>query len=43
MLITQDTKNRTRNLDLGGGMESGDGGDSVIGIEVQEEKGLGER
>ena len=33
MLITQDTKNRTRNLQLGGGLESGDGGDYVIGIE----------
>ena len=33
MLITQDTKNRTRNLELGGGLESGDGGDCVIEIE----------
>ena len=32
MLITQDTKNRTRNLELGGGLESGDGGDCVIGV-----------
>ena len=37
MLITQDTKNRTRNLELGGGLESGDGGDYVIGIEELEE------
>ena len=38
MLITQDTKNRTRNLDLGGGLESGDGGDCVIGVEELEEQ-----
>ena len=38
MLITQDTKNRTRNLQLGGGLESGDGGDYVIGIEEQEQQ-----
>ena len=38
MLITQDTKNRTRNLELGGGLESGDGGDYVIGIEELEEQ-----
>ena len=38
MLITQDIKNRTRNLDLGGGVESGDGGDCVIGIEELEEQ-----
>ena len=36
MLITQDTRNRTRNLELGGGLESGDGG--VIGIEELEEQ-----
>ena len=36
MLITQDTKNKTRNLELGGGLESGDGGDDVIGIEEVE-------
>ena len=38
MIITQDTKNRTRNLELGGGLESGDGGDYVIGIEELEEQ-----
>ena len=32
-LITQDTKNGTRNLELGGGLDSGDGGDCAIGIE----------
>ena len=32
MLITQDAKKKTRNLELGGGFESGDGGDDVIGI-----------
>ena len=37
MLIKQDTKNKTRNLELGGGLESGDGGDYVIGIEELEE------
>ena len=37
MLITQDTKNRTRNLELGGGLENDDGGD-VIGIEELEEQ-----
>ena len=38
MLITQDAKNRTRNLELGGGLESGDGGDCVRGIEELEEQ-----
>ena len=38
MLITQDTKNKTRNLELGGGLESGDGGECVIGIEELEEQ-----
>ena len=38
MLITQDTKNRARNLESGGGLESGDGGDCVIGIEELEEQ-----
>ena len=38
MLITQDTKNRTRNLELGGGLERGDGRDYVIGIEELEEQ-----
>ena len=38
MLITQDTKNKTRTLELGGGLESGDGGDYVIGIEELEEQ-----
>ena len=36
MIITQDTTNSTRNLELGGGLESGDGGDDVIGIEEVE-------
>ena len=38
MLITQVTKKKTRNLELGGGLESGDGGDDVIGIEELEEQ-----
>ena len=38
MLITQDTQNRTRNLELGGGLEHGDGGDYAIGIEEQAEQ-----
>ena len=38
MLITQDTKNRTRNLELGGGLVRGDGGDCMIGIEELEEQ-----
>ena len=38
MLITQDIKNRTRNLELGGDLESGDGGDHVIGVEGLEEQ-----
>ena len=38
MLITQNTKNRTRNLGLDGGLESGDGGDYVTGIEELEEQ-----
>ena len=38
MLITQNTKSKTRNLELGGGLESGDGGDDVIGIEELEEQ-----
>ena len=33
MLIAQGTKNRTRNFELGGGLESGDGGDCVAGVE----------
>ena len=40
MLITHDTKNRARNLELGGGLESGDGGDNVIGIEELKDKVL---
>ena len=36
MLITQEKK--TRNLELGGGLESGDGGHYVIGIEEQAEQ-----
>ena len=38
MLITQDTKNGTRNLELGSGMESGNGGDCVIRVEELEER-----
>ena len=38
MLTTQDTKNRTRNLELGDGLVIGDGGDYVIGIEELEEQ-----
>ena len=38
MLITQDTNNKTLNLELGGGLESGDGGDCVIGVEEVEEQ-----
>ena len=33
MLITQDMGTWTRNHDLGGGLESVDGGDCVVGIE----------
>ena len=36
MLITEDTKNRTRNLELGGELESGDGGYCVRGIDELE-------
>ena len=36
--VTQDTKQKTRNLELGGGLESGDGEDDVIGIEEQDEQ-----
>ena len=38
MLITHDAKIRERNLELGGGLESGDGGDYVIGIKALEEQ-----
>ena len=38
MLITQDTTTRTRNPELGGGLENDDGGDDVIGIEELEEQ-----
>ena len=38
MLITQDTKNKARNLELGGGLESGDRGDYVVGIGELEEQ-----
>ena len=38
MFITQDAKKTTRNLELGGGLESGDGGDYMIGIEEVEEQ-----
>ena len=37
MLITQDTENRIRNLELGGDLENGNAGDGVIGIEELEE------
>ena len=40
MLITQDTKNKMRNLELGGGLERGGGGDYMIGIVEVEEKVL---
>ena len=38
MLVTQDTKTKTRNIELRGGLESGDGEDDAIGIEEQEEQ-----
>ena len=38
MRMTQDTKNGTRNLELGGGLENDDGGDYEIGIEELEEQ-----
>ena len=38
MLITQDTKKGTRNHELGGGLESDDGGDCVIRIEELKEQ-----
>ena len=38
MLMKQDTNNRTRNLELSGGLESGDGGNCVIGVEGLEEQ-----
>ena len=38
MLVTQDTKNKTLNLELGGGLENGDGGDYMAGIDEQEEQ-----
>ena len=38
MLITHDTQNKIRNLELGGGLESGDGGDYVIEMEELEEQ-----
>ena len=37
MLITRGTTNRTRNLELGGGLERSDGGVLVIGNEEVEE------
>ena len=36
--MTQAPKTRTRNLELGGGLESGDGGDYVTGIEELKEQ-----
>ena len=38
MLIKQDTNDRARNLELGGGLASGGGGDYLIGIEELEEQ-----
>ena len=38
MLITQDTKRKTRNLELGGGLASGARRDYVIGVEKLEEQ-----
>ena len=38
MLIMQDTKYMTLNFELGGGLESGDRGGYVIGIEELEEQ-----
>ena len=38
MLITQNPQNKIRNLELSGGLENGDGGDDVIGIEELEEQ-----
>ena len=43
MLITQDTKRRIRNLEMGGDLESGDGGDDVIKVEELEKAGPVER
>ena len=37
-MLIKDTKNRTLNLELGGGLESGDGGDNVMRNEDLEEK-----
>ena len=38
MVLTQNTKNMTRTLELGGGLEGGDDRDYVIGIEELEEQ-----
>ena len=38
MLNTQDTTNRTRNFELGGGLGRSDGGDHVVEIEELEEQ-----
>ena len=38
MLISLDTKKKTPNLELGGGLESGDGGGDVIRVEELEEQ-----
>ena len=38
MHITQDTTNKSRNFELGGSLESGDGGDCVIGFAKLEEQ-----
>ena len=38
MLITQGIKNKTRNLARGSGLDSGDGGDCMTGVEELEEQ-----
>ena len=38
MLISLDTKKKTPNLELGGGLESGDGGGYVIRVEELKEQ-----
>ena len=38
MLIAQDTKNKARNLEMGGGLGSGDRGDYVIVVGELEEQ-----
>ena len=43
MLVTQDTKIKTRNLELGSGPESGDVADYGIGIEELQDSAKGGR